>query len=414
MTGRDGFIGPKGIYRGWWIAGGCFVMAFFAWGTGFYGHGFYIVALGKSTAWSVSVLSSAVAGFWLGNVVASLLMGGVMDRWGTRPAIAYGALAMGGGCVGIGAIDAGALTMQWQLFAVFIVMGSGYPGLAAMAISASLVPWFKKRLGLALGIGLTGASAGGAVLPPLLAYLTESYGFGISIASVGLILILCIFPIAGILVRNPRTDEAQREFPAETSAARTVRRSYGSFLSDLKFWLITLASALSLGAQVGLLMHQIPLLQGGLGLAGASAAVSVAALSAVGGRIVLGMLSGRYPLADLAAGCYLLQAFALGLLIVGEGPTLFYAASALAGFVVGCITMLPPMLLVDSYGANGYATAYSMTAAVMFISGSAATALSGALFDWTGSYGWSLVVLIGMHLVASTLILWHGRRLRLR
>jgi len=406
MTGRSG------IYRGWWIAGGCFVMAFFAWGTGFYGHGFYIVALGKSTAWSVSVLSSAVAGFWLGNVVASLLMGGLMDRWGTRPAIVYGALAMGGGCVGIGALDAGALNTQWQLFAVFTVMGSGYPGLAAMAISASLVPWFKKRLGLALGVGLTGASVGGAILPPLLAYLTGIYGFGVSIAAIGLVLILCIFPIAGFLVRIPRGTEAQREFPDEAASDSAGKRSYGRFLRELKFWLITLASALSLGAQVGFLMHQIPLLQGGLGLAGASAAVSVAALSAVGGRIVLGSLSGRYPLANLAAGSYLLQAVALALLIVGEGPVLFYTASAIAGFVVGCITMLPPMLLVDGYGANGYATAYSMTAAAMFVSGSAATALSGAFFDWTGDYLWSLVFLIAMHIVAAILILWHGRRLR--
>ena len=35
---------PGRLYRGWLVTGACFVMAYFAWGVVFYGHGFYIVA----------------------------------------------------------------------------------------------------------------------------------------------------------------------------------------------------------------------------------------------------------------------------------------------------------------------------------------------------------------------------------
>ncbi len=82
-------------------------MAFFAWGIGFYGHGFYIVALGRKTGWPTTTLSAGVASFWLANVAGSLLLGRLIYRYGTRPAILYGALAMAGGCFGLAAFETG-------------------------------------------------------------------------------------------------------------------------------------------------------------------------------------------------------------------------------------------------------------------------------------------------------------------
>ncbi len=374
--------------------------------------GFYMVVLGRSTGWSVSMLSSVVAGFWLANVAASLVLGRVADRFGARPAVVYGALAMAAGCFALAAFEAGFFGAGWQLFAIFALMGSAYPGLAAMAVSASLVPWFKRRLGLALGIALTGASAGGAVMPPLMEWLSARYGFGPAMTGIGAALVLCVLPVALFLVRPPEGREAARELgPAAAPAARD-KRSPARILGDFRFWLILSACSLSLGAQVGFLMHQIPLLQGPLGLSGATFAVSVAALSAAAGRFVLGALSERFSLPVLAAGCYLVQALGLLLLLAGGPPALLFVASGIAGFVIGCIVMLPPLLLVDGFGAEGYGAAYGLTAAGMFVMASLATAASGWLFDATGAYVWPLVALAGLHALASILVLWHGRRQR--
>ena len=404
----------RGIYRGWWVAAGGFVMAFYAWGVGFYGHGFYMVVLGRSTGWPVSMLSSVVAGFWLANVAASLILGRSTDRFGARPAVVYGALAMAAGCFALAAFEAGLFEARWQLFAIFALMGSAYPGLAAMAVSAALVPWFKRRLGLALGIALTGASAGGAVMPPLMDWLSAGYGFGPAMTGIGAALILSVLPVALFLVRQPEGREAARELGPTAAASSQGKRSPARIPGDFRFWLILSASSLSLGAQVGFLMHQIPLLQGALGLSGATFAVSIAALSAAAGRFVLGALSGRFSLPVLAAGCYLVQALGLLLLLAGGPPALLFVASAIAGFVIGCIVMLPPLLLVDSFGQDGYGTAYGVTAASMFVMAGVATAAGGWLFDATGAYVWPLLGLTGLHLLAALLVLWHGRRQRSR
>lgn len=387
-------------------------MAFFAWGIGFYGHGFYIVALGRVTGWPAALLSSAVAGFWMANVASSLVLGRIIDRFGARPAIIYGTLAMAGGCFGIAAFDAGLLDARWQLLAIFFLMGSAYPGLAAMAISAALLPWFKRRLGIALGLGLTGASVGGGVMPPLMTEMTGLYGLGATMATIGLALVLSVLPIVVFLIRDPKQKEAVQELGAAPETKRKEKVALSRFLTDSRFWLITLASALSLGAQVGFLMHQMPLLQDRLGLAGAALAVSVAALSGAVGRFVLGALSGRLPLSWLAAGSYLIQAVGLVVMVTSDAPPMLYLASALAGFVIGSITMLPPLLLVDCYGSQGYGTAYGFTGAAMFLMGSVATAATGWMYDATGSYQLPLFIQIALHGAASLLILWHGWRLR--
>ena len=400
------------MYRGWWVVAGGFIMAFYGWGVGFYGHGFYMVVLGRSTGWSVATLSSVVSVFWLANVAASLALGRFIDRFGARPVVVYGALAMAASCLALAAFETGYLEERWQLFAIFALMGSAYPGLAAMAVSATLLPWFRRRLGLALGIALTGASAGGAVMPPLLAWASTRYGFGPAMTGIGAALVLSVLPVAALLVRPPKGREAARE--TGPAAGASMRRAIPArrILGSVRFWTIVSACGLSLGAQVGFLMHQIPLLQSALDLSGAAWAVSTAALSAAVGRFVLGMLSARFPLPVLAAGCYLVQASGLLLLLAGEPPVLLFAASAIAGFVIGCIVMLPPLLLVDSFGQDGYGTAYGVTEATMFVMAGLATAASGWIFDASGSYDAPLLGLAGLHLLAVLLILWHGRRQR--
>ncbi|KXS16224.1 MFS general substrate transporter [Gonapodya prolifera JEL478] len=67
-------------------------------------------------------------------------------------------------------------TDVWVLFGGGTLAGVGYSSCIATAVA---IPshWFEAKLGLALGIGLTGMGVGGAVLTPLIQWLVDTYGW---------------------------------------------------------------------------------------------------------------------------------------------------------------------------------------------------------------------------------------------
>lgn len=394
-------VSPR-IYYGWIMVAACFVLAFFAWGLGFYSHGFFIAALRAEWGWSTGLLSGAVASFWFVGVPAVLIIGRLLDRFGPRWIVMFGAIALGGG-----GILVGQATEPWQIFVLFMLMGSAYPALSTAAISAALVPWFERRLGLALGIALSGASAGGMLMPPALVRLSSVYGFDIALAGVGIALLALIMPLALFVLRRPRNggEAAGERNPAVEQNQGTGQPGLSYLLRSRVFWRITAASTLALASQVGFLMHQLPALESALGLSAAAFAVSVVAGSAVIGRFVLGGLSARVALPVLAVGCYLIQALGLVMIVFGTGPILLYAGSALAGLVVGCIVMLPPLLLSEAFGARGYGTAYGLVSAAMYLGASLTTAMVGILRDLAGGYTPAFLLLVAMNLAAAVVVI---------
>ena len=55
-------------------------MAVVAWGTLFYGNGFYLVALAERHDWSASLIASAITASFLACIPSSLIVGWIFDR----------------------------------------------------------------------------------------------------------------------------------------------------------------------------------------------------------------------------------------------------------------------------------------------------------------------------------------------
>jgi MFS family permease len=389
---RDGGIAA------WSVAGIVFTAAVFAWGTIFYGHSFYLAALQARHGWSAGLISTAIMCFFLAGILATIAVGRVIDRHGPAPVLAWGALAIGGGVIALGYIDA-----PWQLFVVYPLLGTGYPALATATISGALIPWFERRYGLALSLALSGASVGGALVPPLLVALDATVGFTATVVAVGGATLAVLLPLAWLLHRLGRPERSSHVTDQASAAAQPVLRRPA-------FWLITLAASLGLMAQVGFLAHQIPLLQGEVGRQTAALMVSVTAASALVGRLVVGALAAHVALGRLAAAAYLTQAAGLALLALGHGTALLYLGSAVAGFVVGAIVMLPPLLLREAFGVAGYGRIYGLSNIGLYVGAGLGPVLAGWLRDWRGDYGAALWCLIAVHLAASAVVLLHRPR----
>ena len=156
-------------------------MAVVAWGTLFYGNGFYLVALAERHDWSASLIASAITASFLACIPSSLIVGWIFDRhgrgFGALAVVLYGAFAMGAGVTALGRVDA-----VWQLYLTYLLLGSAYPALAAPAISATLNQRVTKGYGLALSFALTGASVGGMLSAPGFVWASGAYGFDVALA----------------------------------------------------------------------------------------------------------------------------------------------------------------------------------------------------------------------------------------
>lgn len=178
----------------------CGVVAFDSWGLGFYGQGVYLQALHTLHRWPTSLISAAITCYYLGSAAVGLIVGGLIDRRGTTPVIAFGAIVMGLGIMALSVI-----AVWWQLFAVYLLMSTSLASLSTTTIGGTLLPWFNQRRGRAMALALIGPSVGGMVLVPLLVYLTAHYGFCTATMVAALLLWGSVLPLAAFVIkRKPR------------------------------------------------------------------------------------------------------------------------------------------------------------------------------------------------------------------
>lgn len=377
----------------------CFFCAILSWGTVLYSHSVYMDALMHIHGWSASFISSAIFVFWIASLPGTLNAGVMVDRYGPPPVFAIGGLCIGGSLIALGSVSA-----PWQLFVVYAFMGFGYPALSSAAISATLVPWFEKNFGMALGIALTGASVGGAIIPVIIVQGTAAHGFAPTMLGIGvaLLALVAIAVIALLLLGRP----SQAEDPARPRAAFSMR----GVLRRPLFWRISAAASLGLAGQVAFLSHQVPFIAASTDRVFAAYMVTVVAIAAAVGRIAVGLLSRYIKVSWLAALSYFFHGAGIAFLIFSDSAGLIIAGCILAGLAVGPIVMLPPILVREAFGNEGYGRTFAMVNAAMYFLAAIAPWIVGIMRDQLGSYETGLWVPVVMEVVAVVLIIDAMRR----
>lgn len=372
----------------------CFIMAIMAWGTVFYGHSVYMDQLMRDQGWSASLISSAILVFWIASLPGTLFVGVLVDRFGPAPVVAMGGLCIGGGLAALSEI-----TTIWHLYAIYVAMGFGYPALAAAAISPTLVPWFTKGFGAVLGVALTGASVGGALVPVWLVQSSATRGFDETVIIAGGLVLSISLGLASLFLMLGR--------PQSSTAATSDVPAFSawSILSQRKFWLIAVAAAFGLGGQVGFLAHQVPMVAAQSDQLTASLTVTVIAIASALGRLLVGIASRWLTVGRLAMLSYLLYGTGIAVLASAQDINWIFAGCAIAGLFVGAIVMLPPILVREVYGSHGYGRTYAMVNVVMYVFAGLSPWFVGLLRDMSPDYTSGLWLLVAMEVLAVLLIL---------
>jgi cyanate permease len=139
-------------------------------------------------------------------------------------------------------------------------------------------------------------------------------------------------------------------------------------------------------------------------------AVGINAVTALVGRIMLGLVIDRFEPRRASAVCFLVQAGAIAVLEYVETPLAVYGACAAYGLAVGNIITLSPMIVQREFTPDRFPAIVALSTAVMQTLYAFGPGLLGVLRDVSGSYGVPLAVCMGLNLMASALILMRSRR----
>jgi predicted MFS family arabinose efflux permease len=373
-------------------------MAVWAWGTVFYGYSFYVDSLTEAGRFTVTQLSIGIAlSFWAG-VPAGIMVGRWMSRHPPSLAVAYGVVSIAAALLILPRTD-----NIWIAYCAFVLFGTGYPCLSTSGITGALNYYVHTRYASRLSIALTGASVGGAIMIPLMVALRTQFGFADAMSIVASVMVVVLLPPILTLLRR---EGGARVDTAGSSPSTDTK----SILASREFLLIALGTGAALGAQVGYLTHQVPLLSQHLSTEEAAIGVAITAGMGIPGRFLAGWLAERMDVAVLALGAPLVQAVGLVLLMGSQAWPGLYAGCALTGFVVGAVVMLPALLVRDRFGAERYSMVYGYANVGLYAGAGLGPLAVGLARAHTGDYALGIAGLIAVHIAAAAVLFALRRR----
>jgi len=244
-----------GVYYGWVIVAVCFVViALVSPVLGSFSV-FYVAVL-REFNWSRGGTAIAMSIYLLVSGATGPLAGALVDRFGPRRTLPFGALITAAALVGLSSA-----TQLWHFYVGFgIVAAMGSAMLSAVPLLAIVSRWFERRRGTAMGIVSAGQGGGQLLLMPI-QQLIGSVGWrGAYLALAAAVLIVPTALVSLLLYGRPEerglsVDDEWKKENAGATARRsevvilncswaetewTLRRAAGTF----RFWALTLVMAL--------------------------------------------------------------------------------------------------------------------------------------------------------------------------
>ena len=338
-------LARRNIHYGWVVAAVTFLtMLVTAGAVG--APGVFILPLQREFGWATADISSALAIRLLLFGLMGPFAAALMNRYGVRR-MALTALAL----IATGLLLSLSMTQVWQLIALWgVVLGLG-TGLTALVLGATVATrWFTARRGLVVGLLTASSATGQLVFLPMLAALTDRFGWRVSILVMCGAMTLAVVAIFA-LMRDKPSDVGLAPFgetePAPAAPATAAALSPIAALRDAAktrvFWILFATFFICGASTNGLIQtHFIPLCADfGLPAVGAASVLAMMGIFDFVGTVGSGWLSDRYDNRWLLFWYYGLRG--LSLLFLPFTDFTFYGLSLFAMFYgLDWIATVPP------------------------------------------------------------------------
>jgi MFS family permease len=314
--------------------------------------------------WSVSTISAAVAVNMALYGLTAPFAAALMERFGIRKVVTAALLVVAAGS-GLTVF----MTASWQLvlcWGVLVGLGTGSMALALVATVTGR--WFETRRGLVSGVLTAGGAAGGLIFLPMVALVSESYGWrpaSLGVAGAALL----VAPFVMWLLRDKPSDVgvlpygavmpepsaaaagavpvAAPSAVAKVGAARLALRALGTAGRTRPFWYLALGMMICGATTMGLIQpHFIPAAHDhGMPQTMAAGLLALVGLFDIAGTIASGWLTDRIDPRYLLLAYYVLRGFSLMALPVLFGPQIeLHMVAFIVFYGLDWVATIPPTM----------------------------------------------------------------------
>jgi MFS family permease len=388
-------------YRGW----GVVTAAFFGVMTGYavlipYTFGFFVKPLQSRFAWRRDQISIAFGCAAITAALSSPVVGRLLDKYGAKRTILT--------CLTVFGLTFASLSLLTSqlvhLYIVFVLLGLAGNGTTQLAYSRTVSAWFFQRRGLALAITSAGAGAGAFIVPLLTELLLQLYGWRVTYAVLGILVLIVAIPLTALLVQE------KSGMPYATGNDNS-RADLLAFALRTKPFLLLVLSIFFYSVTVnGIVTHLSALLTDrNLSLHVSAMAASVLGACGLLGRLLTGYLLDRYFAPRVSLILFLTTVVGVFLLSIPSLPSSFIAA-ALIGFAIGGESDVTPYTLSRYFSLLNFSTLYGFAWTAFGIGAAVGPFLMGRMYVSTGGYQARGIQLLGTSSLASALLmLWMPR-----
>ena len=353
----------KDKFYGWWITFAAFFTFGLSTGLPYYNMPFFYDYYEKTFGWARPDITygfplAALLTLWVGPVL--------VHRFSPRLMIIAGTACTCLAFYGFSTMT-GDLFMYKFWWFVYVI---GYIFSGPIAHQVIVTNWFRRKRGSAMGITYVGVGVVGSLGSFLVKPLAENYGFQTALLYVGIIVVVCAWPIAIFLLKDRPADVGQHPDGEAASAAEVMQppREFGFLLSKPAFWLLLIGSMCSIGA-IGSINQHMKLVFKDQGFTDQSTLNSMwqtanvlILWSSIAGRLLVGWMADKFSRKAVMIATYALVAATIPLMLLVRpgGEWTLYAFAVLFGFGMGADYMLIPLMAADQFGVNSLARAMAI------------------------------------------------------
>jgi MFS family permease len=326
------------------------------------------------------------------------LVGWAVDRYGPK-----WSMVAGGAVVGLGLWLCSYMHSLTAFILFFgVIFGLGGNGIGLVPSNTAVAEWFREKLGFALGIATMGIGVGTLLMPVITNASVDAWGWRSTFRLMAVMVWVMMIPFA-LLLRRPATSlgESGR---AEREQRRGVLRQC---IGTANFWLLFFAFVLVVIAMYGVMLHQVPYAKDqGISKDWAAFSVTVVGFTSLIGRFAFGWLSDRT--ADRRRAlipAFLMMLLSLVVLAFTRNTATLMLFAAIYGLGYAGYGPVIPALTADLFGVENMGTVFGAITSGGALGGAVGPVVTGAIFDWTGTYTWAWIVDMACVVVSIVLIM---------